>query len=87
MGLPKITLNDTYAEILMFSLPKGHETGMLYGCAENGRVAYVTRQDCANAAAGALINAARYENKALDITKFSPKKSLKNSGRCWGAAR
>lgn len=60
--------HDTYAEILMFSLPNGLETGVLYGCAGNGKVAYVTRQDCANAAAGALINATHYENKALDIT-------------------
>lgn len=51
----------------MYTVPAGIETGVLQGCSGNGRVAYVTRQDCANAAAGALINADRYENTTLDI--------------------
>lgn len=61
--------NNTYSDFLLFfSLPQAIETGMFYGCAGNGKVAYVTRQDCANAAAGALMNAARYENAVFDIT-------------------
>jgi NAD(P)H dehydrogenase (quinone) len=60
--------NNTYAENLLLSLPQAIETGMFYGCAGDGKVAYVTRQDCAKSAAGALMNAARYENTALEIT-------------------
>jgi NAD(P)H dehydrogenase (quinone) len=59
---------NTYSENLLFSLPNAIETGMFYGCAGDGKVAYVTRQDCANSAAGALINAARYENTVFEIT-------------------
>jgi NAD(P)H dehydrogenase (quinone) len=60
--------NNTYAENLLFSLPGALEAGTLYGCAGNGKVSYVTRLDCANAAAGALINASDYENTVWDIT-------------------
>lgn len=60
--------NNTYAENLMYSLPGALESGTLYGCAGDGKVAYVTRQDCANAAAGALSRAGDYENTIRDIT-------------------
>jgi NAD(P)H dehydrogenase (quinone) len=60
--------NNTYAENLLFSLPGALETGTLHGCAGNGKVSYVTRLDCANAAAGALINASDCENTVWDIT-------------------
>ncbi len=60
--------NYTYAENLMYSLPAAIASGTLYGCAGAGKNAFVTRQDCANAAAGALINAARYEDTYLNVS-------------------
>ena len=60
--------NYLYSETLMFGLPKALETGKLFGAAGDGRAAYVTRQDCAYAAAGVLNNAVRYENKRLGIS-------------------
>lgn len=60
--------NYSYSEILMFSLPKALERGTLYGSAGEGRAAYVTRQDCANAAAGVLENGTPYENKRYGIS-------------------
>jgi NAD(P)H dehydrogenase (quinone) len=60
--------NHSYSELLMFSLPKALEGGMLYGAAGTGRAAYVTRQDCAYAAAGVLEHAALHENKRYRIS-------------------
>ncbi len=60
--------NYSYSELLMFSLPKALEGGNLYGAAGTGRAAYVTRQDCAYAAAGVLEHAALHENKRYRIT-------------------
>jgi len=60
--------NNTYSENLLYTLPGAVEGGTMYGCAGNGKVSYVTRQDCANAAVGALMRAGDYENTFLDIT-------------------
>jgi NAD(P)H dehydrogenase (quinone) len=61
--------NHLYAEVLMWaSLPKALEVGILYGAAGTGRAAYVTRQDCAYAAAGVLEHAALHENKRYRIS-------------------
>jgi NAD(P)H dehydrogenase (quinone) len=60
--------NYSYSELLMFSLPKALEGGTLYGAAGTGRAAYVTRQDCAYAAAGVLEHAALHENKRYRIS-------------------
>jgi len=60
--------NYTYAENLLYFVPAAVETGTLYGSAGDGKVAFVARQDCANAATIALIAADRYENAILDIT-------------------
>jgi len=60
--------NYPYAEMLMYSLPKAIETGTLYGAAGDGKTAYVTRQDCAYAAAGVLSNPSEHENKTYLIT-------------------
>jgi NAD(P)H dehydrogenase (quinone) len=48
--------NNIYAESLLFSLPAAVRTGKLRAAAADGRAAYVTREDCARAAAGALLH-------------------------------
>ena len=60
--------NCLFAENLQFTLPLALETGKLYGCAGDGRVAYLTRRDCAAAIAGALLHADRVENAVFDLT-------------------
>lgn len=60
--------NYLYSELLMFSLPKALESGKLFGAAGEGRAAYVTREDCASAAAGVLKNAAQHEDKRYRIS-------------------
>ncbi len=47
--------NNIYAESLLFSLPEAVRKGRLKAAAGDGRAAYVTREDCARAAAGALL--------------------------------
>ena len=46
--------NNVYTEILLMSLPQAVATGQLVAAAGEGGVAYVTREDCARAAAAAL---------------------------------
>jgi NAD(P)H dehydrogenase (quinone) len=60
--------NNLYAENLLHTLPNAIEMGKLYGCAADGKVAYVLRDDCAKAAAGALINAEKFENQIVDVS-------------------
>lgn len=62
-----ILRNFNYAENIFHSIPAALEMGTLYGTAGKGKVAYVTREDCANAAAGALLSD-KHQNKTLDIT-------------------
>ena len=59
---------NCYAQFLMYSLPAAIETGTLFGCAGTGKIAYVNREDCAKAAAGALINAGQFENTYLNVS-------------------
>jgi NAD(P)H dehydrogenase (quinone) len=59
---------NCYAQFLMLALPAAIESGTLFGCAGTGKIAYVTREDCAKAAAGALINASQFENTSLDVS-------------------
>jgi len=47
--------NNIYAESLLFLLPEAVRTGRLRAATGNGRAAFVTREDCARAAAGALL--------------------------------
>lgn len=47
--------NNIYAESLLFLLPEAVRTGRLRAAAGEGRAAFVTREDCARAAAGALL--------------------------------
>ncbi|MGI0493893.1 SDR family oxidoreductase [Alkalinema pantanalense CENA528] len=60
--------NNLYAENLFHNLPTALKTGVLLGCAGDGKVAYVHRGDCAKAAAGALLQAEKFANVALDIS-------------------
>jgi len=62
-----ILRNFSYAENLLLSLPTAIAIGGLYGTAGDGRVAYVTRQDCAQAAAAAL-TATTTKNEILVFT-------------------
>lgn len=62
-----ILRNNMYAEMLLGSLPRAVATGALYAAAGTGGAGYVTRDDCARAAAGAL--ASDFEGRrTLDIT-------------------
>lgn len=46
--------NSWYAENLLMSLPQALASGQMYSASGDGRTAYVTREDCARAAAAAL---------------------------------
>lgn len=66
-GIPYTILrNMWYAENLLGSLAPALATGKLYTAAGEGRQAYVSREDCARAAAGALI--AGGPSRILDVT-------------------
>jgi len=60
--------NNLYAENLFYNLPTALKFGVLLGCAGDGKAAYVHRSDCAAAAAGALLQAEKFSNVALDIS-------------------
>lgn len=58
---------NIYAEVLLGSLIQAVQFGGLFNAAANGKAAYITREDCARAAAAAL--AASFEGRrTLDIT-------------------
>ena len=66
-GIPYTILRMTwYAENLLGSLPSALASGQWYSSAAGGRTGYVTRLDCARAAAGALLVAA--SNQTLTVT-------------------
>lgn len=68
-GLKYVILrNNFYAENLLFSLPTALQSGSLYGCAGSGKASYILREDCAKAAAGALIYAEKFANNVFDLT-------------------
>lgn len=62
-----ILRNNMYMDMLPQSLGQAVASGTLYSAAGDGATAYITRDDCAYAAAGALLNA---DNKSatLDVT-------------------
>lgn len=62
-----ILRNSLYAENLLGSLSNAFQMGTFYGATGNTKAAYVSKQDCADAAAGAL-SAEDYSNKIVDIT-------------------
>ncbi|AUN98885.1 SDR family NAD(P)-dependent oxidoreductase [Bacteriovorax stolpii] len=62
-----ILRNYPYAQNIFYAIPQALEMGTLYGTAGKGGVAYVTREDCAEAAAGALIQK-NEKNEIYDIS-------------------
>jgi NAD(P)H dehydrogenase (quinone) len=59
--------NALYTELLLMSLPPAVASGVLYAAAGDGAQNYVTREDCAAAAAAAV--ASSFEGKrTLDVT-------------------
>lgn len=60
--------NFLYAENLLMMLPEALQSGTIYGAAGDAKTAYVTRRDCADAAAGAMKDAAAHEDMIYDIT-------------------
>ena len=59
--------NNLYAEFQVPVVAQAIESGQLVTSAGNGRTAYVSRQDCAAAAAAVLVEDG-HENQAYDIT-------------------
>ncbi len=62
-----ILRNNLYTDLLMMSLPKAVAMGKLFAAGGAGGAAYVTREDCARAAAAAL--SAAFEGKrTMELT-------------------
>jgi NAD(P)H dehydrogenase (quinone) len=59
--------NNIYAEIALLGLPRAVATGQLFTATGNGGRSYVTREDCARAAAAALASDFDGE-RILDVT-------------------
>lgn len=59
--------NNVYTDVLLRSLPRAVATGQLVAAAGEGGAGYVTREDCARAAAAALA-ASNSGRTTLDIT-------------------
>lgn len=59
--------NNLYADLLSASLGQAIEMGQLFSAAGDGKIAYVTREDCARAAAAALASSFN-GRQTLDIT-------------------
>jgi NAD(P)H dehydrogenase (quinone) len=63
--------NNIYAEIILMGLPQAVASGQLFTATRNGGRNYVTREDCARAAAAAL--AADFDGRRiLDVTGPRP---------------
>lgn len=59
--------NNTYTEVVLQSVSQAYQLGSLYSAAGDGKTAYVTREDCAKAAAAVLLGS--FDGKrTLDIT-------------------
>ncbi|MHA1559530.1 MAG: NmrA family NAD(P)-binding protein [Alphaproteobacteria bacterium] len=66
-GVPHTILrNNLYADLFTMTAPQAVAMGKLFAAAADGTVGYVTRDDCARAAAAALLNAG--ETATFDIT-------------------
>jgi NAD(P)H dehydrogenase (quinone) len=63
-----ILRNFLYSENLLLILPQALAQDRFQGAAGDARVAWLTRKDCAEAAAGAMLNAAAHENRIYDVT-------------------
>ena len=67
-GLDYVVLrNNLYADLWLHSLPRAVATGQLVDARGDGRAAFVTREDCARAAASALL-ADEGGRKVLEVT-------------------
>jgi NAD(P)H dehydrogenase (quinone) len=62
-----ILRNNVYTDMLLMSLPQAIASGQLVAAADEGGVGYVTREDCARAAAAALA-ATTSGRVTLDVT-------------------
>lgn len=62
-----ILRNNLYTENLIGSLKGALASGVLANASGGGKAAYVTRLDCARAAAGALLSDS-FENRTLDVS-------------------
>lgn len=63
-----ILRNFLYSENVLLMLAEPVETGVWHGASHGGRNAFISRRDCADAAAGAILDAASHENVTLDVT-------------------
>jgi len=61
-----ILRNNLYTDLLLMSAPQAIGMGQLFAAAENGKAGYVTREDCARAAAAALLR--EVKTRTYDIT-------------------
>lgn len=57
-----------YSENILLMMAEAVQTGVHLGAAGEGRVAFISRKDCAAAAAGAMLAASELENGTVDIT-------------------
>jgi NAD(P)H dehydrogenase (quinone) len=48
--------NNLYADLLLMSLNQAIQMGQLFSAAGEGKIAYITREDCAQAASAALLS-------------------------------
>jgi NAD(P)H dehydrogenase (quinone) len=61
--------NNLYADLLLESAPSAVASGKLFAAIGDGAIAYVTREDCAQAAAGVLANTKNLAGRvSIDIT-------------------
>lgn len=66
-GIPHTILrNNLYTDLFLMSAPQAVASGKLVSAAGDGKVGYVTRRDCARAAAAALAEATG--TQTLDVT-------------------
>lgn len=63
-----ILRNYLYAENWLLMLPEVFRNGALHGATGDGTVAWVSRRDCGEAAAGAMLQAPQHENRIHHIT-------------------
>ncbi|MGN6356686.1 MAG: SDR family oxidoreductase [Novosphingobium sp.] len=63
-----ILRNFLYSENILMMMAEAVQTGTHYGAVGEGRVAFISRKDCAAAAACAMLTASEHENRIYDIT-------------------
>ncbi|WP_066555874.1 SDR family oxidoreductase [Croceicoccus bisphenolivorans] len=63
-----ILRNFLYSENVLLMLAGPIQAGIWHGAAKDGRNAFLSRKDCADADAGAMLAADRLKNMVLDIT-------------------